>query len=311
MRGAVAMAWLAAACGGSAEPAQHAALPAIALDATPAAPDDAVVARVDGHPVYASCVAAQAAHDHVDARAALRECIDFELLARAAAARGLTDDPDVRDALRGALANRAVELGFEDHTFTTADFGATWDKVVKRLGYLYDHVEYRASFYVRVPLDAGAPPDADAAAHAVADRIAAAVAGQTGLFSVDLLDVATPIAAAAHVPLEHAEVGGRPQRWFDKPYGEALYALPEVGRASAAVRSRYGWDVILATQIIPEVHEGHDAMVAGLIPEARKAYFTHWVDGLAVAMRLGVEKHPELIPDDEADSGSGSGGSAR
>ena len=96
MRAAMVLGLCAVGCGGnaSAPVAQQRAL----ADAPAAGSDDFVVARVDGHPIWASCVSAQATRTKGDRTTALRDCIDFELLAWRAAARGLLDDPDVRDA---------------------------------------------------------------------------------------------------------------------------------------------------------------------------------------------------------------------
>ncbi len=204
---AVAAAWLAG-CGSSSPPPEPTRVHgAVALDATPAGAGDAIVATVDGHPVYASCVAAQAAHDHTDARAALRACIDFELLARAAAAEHLDDDDEVRDALRTAMVNRVVERDFEDHVFQPPDFGALWDRVASHYTPLIDHDDFRASTYVRMPVAKGAAPEVDAAAHAVAEQPSRPRSTvMTGLTGPALYDLAAPIAAAAHIQMEHADV---------------------------------------------------------------------------------------------------------
>jgi hypothetical protein len=130
-------------------------------------------------------------------------------------------------------------------------------------------------------------------------KVAAAVAGQAGLSGADLVDIATPIAAAAHVPLEHATTEMYTQRSMDKPYADALFAVPEIGRASPAVRTIYGWDVILFTNVVPAVHDTPDDTVAGLMPEARKVFFTRWVDGLAAAMTLDVHEFADRIPDED------------
>jgi hypothetical protein len=274
------------ACGGEPTPAPTA--PTAAVEATPAAPGDAIVARVDGHPIYASCVTAQAAHDHTDARAALRACIDFELLAIKAAARGLVADAEVDDARRTAMVNRLIEREFEGRTFTQADFGSMWPQIVQKLGPRVDHPEFRASAYARVPVDPKADAAADAAAHAVADQIAAAVAGKTGLFAVDLVDVATPIAAAANARLDHATVPAFAAEGLDAQYGAALFAIPDIGRTSPAVRTKWGWDIVLFTSDVPAAHPSADAYTAALVAEARSAYFKPWVDTVAHGMNLTI-----------------------
>ena len=65
------------ACGNGAAPPRQ--VPTPVLHDTPAANSaDTIVATVDGHPVWASCVQAQAAAHHLAAAAALQECIDFD-----------------------------------------------------------------------------------------------------------------------------------------------------------------------------------------------------------------------------------------
>src|SRR5690349_1737646 len=98
-----------AACGHSAPPPPPAAAPPTS-EAQPDGADDPVVARVDGHPIYGSCVAAQASHLHLDAHAALDQCVAFELLAQAAEAKGLRDDPDVVDTWRREMVRRLIEV---------------------------------------------------------------------------------------------------------------------------------------------------------------------------------------------------------
>src|SRR6185436_9235466 len=113
----------------------------------PAGPGDAIVATVDSRPVWGSCVAAQLARGGRSRRAALDECIDFELLAQAAEARGLgrAPDPELERARRAAMVGRLVETGFEDRYRTPADLGATLDRAVDALADQLDQPEFRAS----------------------------------------------------------------------------------------------------------------------------------------------------------------------
>src|SRR5687768_16245068 len=94
---------LLAACGGSTAPPPAPSGPPAAFQPTPA-PDDMQVATVNGKPVWGSCVAAQASRG-VSKQMALQQCIDFELLAQAAEARGFATDPDVHVETREALVN--------------------------------------------------------------------------------------------------------------------------------------------------------------------------------------------------------------
>src|SRR5688500_12830444 len=98
------------ACGHGAstppEPVRH-VVPTTA-EAQPAGADDLVVARVDGRPVYGSCVRAQVAGLGVDVAAALDQCVAFELLAGAADAQGLRADEDVGDAWRREMVRALI-----------------------------------------------------------------------------------------------------------------------------------------------------------------------------------------------------------
>src|SRR5262245_17970595 len=105
-----------AACSGAPDPASTPrAAQAVSLVAPARGSDDVVVAQVNGRPVWGSCVAAQLQRMPAATRdGALRECVDFELLAQAAETRGLAAQAEVTDETRRALVSRLVETGFED-----------------------------------------------------------------------------------------------------------------------------------------------------------------------------------------------------
>ncbi|HEY1556995.1 MAG TPA: hypothetical protein VGF94_19305 [Kofleriaceae bacterium] len=291
-RAVALVAFAAAACSSASAPTMPKGAPA-SLEATAAGSGDAIVARVDGHPVWGSCVAAQVARMHVDAHVALQQCIDFELLARAADQRGLATDPEVVDATRDALVNRLVELGFEDAFTKPGDFGAFWDDVMvhHKAQYHYKHVEYRASTYVRVPV-AQKPPFEDPAARAIAERIAAAVANERGLFASDFVELAQR--AAGDAKLQHADVPPYQHARLEGNYGDALWAIPEIGRTSPVVRSDEGYDVILWTDDVPAAAPSPDELVREALPEVQREFFAVWVGKLAHAMNLHVEPAPDV-----------------
>ncbi|HTR49206.1 MAG TPA: hypothetical protein VMJ10_00785 [Kofleriaceae bacterium] len=278
------------ACGASA-PATPKGAPA-SLEATSAGSGDAIVARVDGHPVWGSCVAVQAARAHVDARAALEQCVDFELLAQAAAKRGLERDPEVVDATRDALVNQLVARAYEDAFTTPDDFGPVWTDVMIRHKALnnYKHGEYRGSAYVRVTVKAP-PPAEDPAARAVAERVAAALAPERGLFSSDLVDIARR--AAGDIELDHGDVPPYQHDALDPAYADALWAIPEVGRTSPVVRTSWGYDVVLWTEEVAATNPTTDELVHEALPEVQRAFFATWVNRLARAMNLHVETEPD------------------
>ena len=288
MRAAIVLGICAIGCGGT-PPAPAVQQRALA-DAPAAGADDFVVAHVNGHPVWASCVTAQATRTRGDRTAALRDCIDFELLAWTAAARGLVDDPAVRAATRTALVARVVDA-YED-TAAASDLQPTYDKLLARALPLMRHPEYRASSYVRIPVPEGAPATVDGTAHDVATKIAVVLAGERGLSDADLLPIARPIADFAGVSVTHELVGPMLAIGLDPPYATTLYGIPEVGRTAGPVRTKWGWDVVLFQAVVPAADATDQALHDRVIVEARRVHFPQWVN--AIAHGLGIE--PALDP---------------
>jgi hypothetical protein len=303
-----ALAIIALAACGSPKPPPMPAGPPAPLEAQRAAADDVVVAQVDGKPVWGSCVAAQAAREHATREVALRECVDFELMAQAAAQRGFATHPEVIEATHTALVSKVVANVYEAGFQRREDFGAFWNLVLARtkLQFKYKHVEYRASTYVRIPIKD--PKADDPQAHALADRIAAAVADERGLLGPQLVAIAerivhlVPCEPDKYVPCTQDvplyNIGG-----LDDAYGDALFALPEIGRATAPVRTSLGWDVIAWTDVEPAKAPGDDELVRLELPDIKQAYFeTRWIWSRGgngdIAKALGV--HVELDPQADA-----------
>ncbi|HEX4454487.1 MAG TPA: peptidylprolyl isomerase [Kofleriaceae bacterium] len=275
-----------AACGSHApsEPARGG--PPAALVPQPA-PGDVVVATVDGTPIYGACVQGQAARG-ADRTSALEQCVDFELLAHAAAR--YATDRDVALATHTAMVSQLVAQGYEDGFTKPEQFGGNWQMFVGKNLFHVRHEEYRASTYVRVVVADHATAQQDADAHAIADKIAAAVAGERGLIGPDFVAMAQQIAgpiALAHEAVPPYRIGA-----LDEHYAKALFAIPEVGRASAAVRTKWGWDVIAFTDDVPAVNPSDAEVATALMPEVKRAFFNIWTDRIRKA--LGV--HVELVP---------------
>jgi hypothetical protein len=286
-----------AACGGSSGPAP--APPAAAVIATPRLTDgDVEVARVNGRPVWSSCVATQAAAGaDIEGvrRDALDQCIAFELLAQAAEARGLAAAREVGDAVRAAAVNRLVETDFERRYRTPADLKQPIDIVMKRHEWRMHILELRASTFARFIVPTGAPPEVDAHAHALADRLAAELAGQSGLFNVHLTEAAQRLAAGTDIKLDTADVRPTHQDDLVEPYAKALYALPEIGRTSSPVRTQWGWDVVLWTGGVEAAEHSRDEIVAELFPEVRRQQFQLWVTQLGKQLGVRIEIDPATV----------------
>lgn len=293
---------LVCACGApSAPPGPPPAAAPVVIATPPRSADDVAVASVNGRTVWGSCVAGQAralvaagAPPGGDAdrvrRSALDQCIAFELLAQAAEARGTAAAPEVGAALRTAAVNRLVSLEFDQRYQTPDDMKSTVDAVMKRNEWRMHVPELRTSTFARFVVDKEAPAEVDARAHQLADQLAAELAGQTGLYGIHLTEAAARIAEGSGIELDTADV--KPSRPVDlvKPYADALFAIPEVGRASfPAVRTQWGWDVMVWTGGMVAEQRSRDEVVAELFPELRRRQFQVWVTQLGKQLGLQIE----------------------
>lgn len=288
-----------AACGGTASPPPPASpVPTGVLDATRASPSDEIVATVDGHPVWASCVEEQAARDHVGAKRALDECVGFELMAQAAVARGLAADPelDLAGVRAQAMVNAAVEKEFEDVYTTPAALGAPWKNVADKLMYRVKHDEARGSTYARVPVAPDASEAQVAKAKGTADAIAAKLVGRHGLFAVDLMAAADEVGAVSGQKIERLAVPTTLKVGFDPSYADPLWSIPEVGDAIGPVRTKWGWDVIVLTDVLPAENGGEAELAAIYFDETRMGYFSVWVDALARDLGLPTVAEARISP---------------
>jgi hypothetical protein len=272
--------------------------------ATAEGASDAVVAKVNGLPVYASCVAHQAkamqARPRGDApagapalqRRALEECIGFELLAQEAAARGLAAAPEVAEAARRAAVNRFIEREIDDKVRTAAELPPSFSaQVLQRNRWRLHRVDYRASSFVRFKVAESEPEGspADRAARAAAERVAAALAGERGLFPAHLIETARRLA-----PDQAVEEGNAPLSDAERlvpAYSQALFALPEIGRTTAALRTQWGWDVVLWTEQLPPRDLSERELADELFPDSRLAYFNAW--SKAQSRGVSVQVNPQ------------------
>lgn len=290
---------LAASCGGGGEgageaPPTPAARPLTTI-APAAGPDDLVVAKVNGRPVWGSCVVHQVERGATDRKDALDQCIAFELMSQEAEARGLVAMASTDDAVKTALVSRLVERGFEDTHTTPASLGDVMTKWLDANAWRMHRPELRTSTYARLVLAKDASPEADAAAKAVAEKIAAALAGETGLFGVNVRDIAERIAAGSGQKLEVADVQQMQRERLDPAYAAALYAVPEVGRASGAVRTPWGWDVIAWTGGLPALELTREQLAESAFPELRRVVFGAWVNGLIKELHVKVTIDPAQV----------------
>lgn len=287
---------LAAACGGSTapKPAQQAGPPA-PLTATPASSSDVQVATVNGKPVYGSCVSAQAARG-ATRQQALHECIDFELLAQHAEA--YASDPEVVLETHTALVSQLIAREYEDKFNRPADFGTFWDRSIEKNRARLIHGEARASAYLRISVAKDATPEVEAQAKALAEELADKLASERGLMAAHLAELGKQIIGTRAkvdfaVTPAYLDNGG-----LVDEYAKPLFAIPQVGRTSKAVRTPWGWDVILLTELFPAENPTPEALAKLALPEIKRSYFTVWATQLAQKHSVNVfEDNLPLLED--------------
>src|SRR5258705_43262 len=84
---------------------------------------------------------------------------------------------------------------------------------------------------------AAALHEVDADAHALADKIAAAAASESGMLPAHLFEVANRVAGDRK--LAESAVPPRRMTSLDPAYGPALFAIKDIGKSSPAVRTRW------------------------------------------------------------------------
>ena len=202
-------------------------------------------AHVDGHPVWGSCVARRrlpATHgDEARPRCATASTSSCSRGARRRAATRTTRGVQTRDPDRDGRPRDRARVRDQHQP---ADLEPTYDKL-RREARAADAAPRRVS---RLGLRArhARPPTRARRGRGRARRRdhedrRARWRGETGLFGVDAVAIAQPIADAASVKLDHENVSPTLPIGLDAHYAAALFAIPEVGRTSArSVRSTAG-----------------------------------------------------------------------
>ncbi len=293
--------------------------------ALPASATDEVVATVDGRPIYASCVATQA-RPGVDARAALDECIAFDLLAAAAAAARVDADPEVQHDLRRTLGSALVAREFEAKIRGPADLPPEMlarSVAAARTKLVWP--EFREALYVRAVVAPGSGLT-DAQAQALATAVYQALPATHGLQAAELFDTATRVgaaqvptvrvgdAAARGTPPWGLELERRPYRTPDDgrtelAFRRAMFALPGIGDVSPPTRTSYGWDLVLLTDLAPASSVPDDEIAAKVFPELRQTLFNRWLvdlvrDRYPVTVDLTPLEQIEQLTQEAAGSGA-------
>jgi hypothetical protein len=278
---------LAVACSGSKSPPPPTTSgPPASLTETPTQ-GDVQVATVNDRPVWGSCVSAQAARG-ASREDALKQCIDFELMAQAAEIRDLALDQEVVLATRTSLVSQLVARAYEDKYNAPMDFGPFWTRSLERNRGRFDHPEARGSVYVRAAVAKNASPEIDAEAKRTIDEIHAALVNERGLMQPHLDAIAKRVAGARPIEIAAVPADLREGR-LDVTYTEALFSVPEIGRVAAPVRTPWGWDIVLWSSVVPAVHATPAEIVEQALPEIKRAFFPHWVNQVAKSLGARIE----------------------
>lgn len=283
----------AASCGPSAMDGEPLPAP-VAETREPTGP---VVATVDGVPITVAEVEDVVRRTGLGPREALTRLEEEVVLSRAAAASegALLEDPEVeavaRRAAVQALIAREIEGRIRAETLDP-------EEVRARLAHdapMFAQPERRASISILARPDRDAPPEAEAACERFARRVAAELASE-----------ADPAAAAQRYADEND-----PARTFGvvvenvpaarlrgdvaEPYADALFAMPAPGLVAEPVHTRFGWHVVILTEIVPAwempLEEAEAVVRRQMVAEARAVALE------ALEERLLAE-HPPIL--DEA-----------
>lgn len=291
-------AWLcgAPACGGeTGRPQPEADAPAV-LPVAPAG-GRVVVAEIDGTPVYDDCVAAelraQGAAGPDERRAALAQCIDFELLAQEAARRGLAAHPEVRRAQKIESVRRLIDEAFtRRYPDPSSVDRAQLEALYRELRLRYVRPEYRDTAYLRHPVAIAEHPEgspADVAAREVMQRLYAAVADRRGMTFAELQEIAAGVVGDA--PLEKSdEQPFERQSRVVKPYLDATFAIPEPGMVSPPFRTPWGWDIVFLQALHPAVNTSLEEATGELFEIVRRRLYAQWVAGLRETARIQLDE---------------------
>jgi hypothetical protein len=229
------------------------------------------VARVGEEPIAGTSVAAIASAQGISIEVARSRAIFDALMAAGARREGYESRPEVRAATRAVLA-RALVTAIKRQ----AAERPIGDEEIDRLTELHwldmDRPVAHRTVHAVVRVPEGADADAWRSAGELARRIAEAVRGAP--------DAATFIARASEQPSYGLEVtveelspvtaqgwvadlvkrppAGAPTQAYDPQYVDVAFKLQRAGDQSPPVRTRFGWHVVMLTEVQPELRVGYE-----------------------------------------------------
>jgi PPIC-type PPIASE domain len=255
--------------------------------------DDDVVARVDGRPIHASAVAAQARASGHDARRALDDLIDAEVLAGEAARRGLDRDRDAEEAAEAAAVRRLLATDFEKEVTASRIPDAVIHRVYEKNKTQLVHDVEIDLWHILVPVDKLSAEE-KAQARSAADELARRAREVQDLDAFKALAATVKAPHPAHYEHTITQRDGWTVREFSHP---AFELLKKPGDVSPVVETSYGFHVMYLVGYRPALNigfaEAEPELRKNFFPEFQKPEFLHYCERLAGSH--SVELHPDHL----------------
>jgi peptidyl-prolyl cis-trans isomerase C len=268
----------------------------------PNVPDDHVVARVQTArgevTITAGRLRAYAqGHEGTDPRRLVQDLVDFELLAAQAEARGLADDPQVREEARPVLIRHYLHRTFES-LFTPATVPVELlRQSYERNRFYFTHTEGRAGDHILVTTaDSKRPKDEalDAQARALAERIHDDLVAHPPADADAFMAAADRYKAdakAAGLVVRSETLGAFPREGrYVKAFTDRAFELTQPGSLSAPIPTEFGWHVFRLANVVPARDVSFEQAEAELREKTINDYRTEKLRELTdgMARELGV-----------------------
>jgi peptidyl-prolyl cis-trans isomerase C len=255
--------------------------------------EDAVVATVDGRPIRASAVAQQALASSHDARHALNDLIDAEVLAGEAARRGIDRDHDAEEAAEAVAVRRLLQNDFEKEVTAAKIPDAVIHRVYEKNKPALVHDVMIDVWHILVPVDK-LTADEKIQARAAAEDLSRRARAAKDVEAFKALAATVQAPRAAHYEHVITERDGWTVKEFSHP---AFEFLKKPGDVSPVVETSYGFHVMYLVGYRPSINIGYaeaePELRKNFFPEFQKPEFLHYCERLAGSHR--VELHPEHL----------------
>lgn|GEM_PF-3686693 len=250
------------------------------------APEE-VVATVDGQPISAAAIAAEARRRNISPQRALDELVTGELLAAEAGTRHYTLDASDLQQIRSELVRRFLATTFEREVTPETIPSKILHKGYASNTTMFLHSEYADVWHILVPVAVKATPAERQAAHERAVQI------QKQARTVP--DLAAFQALSQGQRLEHI-ITAR-DGWTLKEFSYAAHDIKKPGEVSDVVETSYGYHVIYLVRRIPAEHQTLEQATPRLkpliFPTWQRQRFLEWTAELSA--KHHIELHGERL----------------